>query len=170
MKRIFSVIALVFAWVSQTSFNRATTPVQQPVTALIVNAGVSIVLFDDPAKQPGLAGDSIFMSQVSVDQLGASLVINALRKKDYRDRGTVYIPAGKLEQIIINNCSKISSTGILQIPLLKLSINGECDVSILVNGKVELTGNDSYEIEYHSKDLPAGSPVAEKKAAKKLRV
>lgn len=169
MKRIFSVTALIFAWVSQTAFNRQASPFQEPVTALIVNAGVSVVLVNDPAKQPDLAGDSIFMSQVSVDHRGGSLVIHALRKKDYRDRGTVYIPAGKLQHIIINNCSKISSTGILQIPLLKLSINGACDVNIRVNGKVELNGNDSYEIDYHSKDLPAGFPVAEKQTGEKPR-
>ncbi|RYG42831.1 MAG: hypothetical protein EOO01_22355 [Chitinophagaceae bacterium] len=169
MKHIFFRATLVLVWVSQASFLSSNSVNQLTITSLVVNADVTIVLVNENRQPANLVGDSLFMEQVSVSQRGASLVVNASKKKDFRKRGVIYIPAGNIEHIVINNCSRISSATILQIPKLKLFVNGECEVDILVNGKVELSGNDSYEIEYRSKDLPAGVPVVDKPRSERVR-
>jgi hypothetical protein len=157
MKRAFFLMILCLAGVTQPVFstghkNRRSDP-PTAITSLIINANVAVVLVNDPNQAINMTGDSFFMEQVIFKQKGNRLIITAGKKRDWKTRGVIYIPAGGLEHIEINNAAKIRSTSILQMPTLKISVNGECELDILINGKIELTGNDSYEIDYHSRDL-----------------
>jgi hypothetical protein len=161
MKKIVSGTTLVLIWVSQAAFSPHKSFEQLTITSLVVNADVSIVLTNETIQPVSLVGDSAFMQQVSVSLTAGSLRIHSTKKRDFRKRGILYIPAANLRQIVINNCSKISSATILQISELKLTVNGECEIDIMVSGKVELSGNDSYEIDYRSRILPAGAGVVD---------
>jgi hypothetical protein len=170
MKKTFLAATLVLVWVSHTAFKPHKDFDQLTITSLVVNADVSIVLTNETTRPVNLVGDSIFMQQVLVSQNAGSLRINSTKKKDFRRRGILYIPAANLREIVINNCSKISSVTILPIPSLKLTVNGECEVDIMVTGNVELSGNDSYEIDYRSRVLPTAMPVASKQKRQRERL
>ncbi|MGZ8511204.1 MAG: hypothetical protein ACXWWA_12535 [Chitinophagaceae bacterium] len=61
--------------------------------------------------------------------------------------------------IWINSTANIKSTGILEIPDLKINTNGDCNVHILKKGRVSHESN-SHEFDYYARDLIALVPFA----------
>ncbi|MGZ8549799.1 MAG: hypothetical protein ACXWV2_04015, partial [Chitinophagaceae bacterium] len=61
--------------------------------------------------------------------------------------------------IWINSAANIKSAGILEIPDLKIDINGDCNVHILTKGKVS-PESDSHEFDYYARYLIAPVPFA----------
>ena len=104
MKKIVSGATLVLIWVSQAAFSPHKSFEQLTITSLVVNADVSIVLTNETIQPVSLVGDSAFMQQVSVSLTAGSLRIHSTKKRDFRKRGILYIPAANLRQIVINNC------------------------------------------------------------------
>ena len=123
------------------------------ITSLVINANVAIMLINDTNSPINMIGDSFFMKLVTFKQKGNRLIISAIKKWDFRSKGIIYIPAGTIEHIQINSTANVRSSSILQSPNLKISVNGECQINILINGKVEMTGNDLFDINYQARLL-----------------
>ena len=159
MKKTLLLTMLFVTGIIQSSFSAGPEKPSQidnsntAITSIVINADVAIVLVNDTGRQVNMIGDSFFMKLVTFKQKGNSLVITAIRKRDFRSKGIIYIPAGSLEHIKINNVANIRSSDIQQSPNLKISVNGECQINILINGKVELIGNDLYDIDYRARQL-----------------
>lgn len=135
-------------------------PKELVITSLVINADVNIVLFNEADKPVYMIGDAVFMEQVSFKQTGNTLVVNAKKNKNWKTKGVVYVPAGNLASIQVNNDAYVKSTGTLIIPKLDIEINGSCKVSVFTWGEVNLIKNDSYEIEYDVRRIPLPGPFA----------
>lgn len=131
------------------------------ITTLTVNADVTVVLVNSKNQQVNMTGDAAFMNTVSFRQMGDNLVIGASKRRNFKSSGTIYVPAGSLETIRINSAANIKSAGILEIPDLKIDINGDCNVHILTKGKVS-PESAYYEFDYYARDLMAPVPFANK--------
>jgi len=165
-KNLMLTIALMMA-VVYSSFSAgleknplSKTPKEVAITSLVINADVNIVLFNDGNKPVRMVGDAVFMEQVSFKQTGNTLVVNAIKNKNWKNKGVIYIPAGSLTSIQINNDAFVKSSGTLIIPMLDIEINGSCKVSVFTRGEVKLIQNDSYEIEYEVRKIPLPAPMA----------
>lgn len=159
MKKTLFLTMLFVTGIIQSSFSTNHGKPQQnddpktAITSIVVNANVAIMLVNDSNQQINMIGDPFFMKLVTFKQQGGRLIITATKNRDFRYKGIIYIPAGSLEHIMINSSVNIKSSNILQSPNLKISVNGECEVKILINGKVELIGNESYDIDYRARQL-----------------
>lgn len=131
------------------------------ITTLTVNADVTVVLVNNKNQQVNMIGDAAFMNTVSFRQSGDNLVINASKRRNFKSSGIIYVPAGGLETIRINSAANIKSAGILEIPDLKININGDCNVHIFTKGKVS-PESTSHEFDYYARDLGAPVPLAMK--------
>jgi hypothetical protein len=163
-KSVFlSLLALVtFFQFALAATNPADVDENNPGTAirsLIVNANVTVVLMSGQHSQPEQIGDAVFMQLVSVKQTNGVLVINTKRDRNFKGRGIVYVPASSLENVRINGSADIKSSGILDIPNLAISINGDCRVHIFTTGKVS-PESSAYEFDLFTRDLFApGAPL-----------
>ena len=135
-------------------------PKEAAITSLVINADVNIVLFNDGDKPVRMIGDAVFMEQVSCRQTGSTLVVTAMKNKNWKTKGVIYVPAGSLTSIRVNNDAYVKSSGTLIIPKLDIEINGSCKVSVFTWGEVNLIKNDSYEIEYDVRRIPLPEPFA----------
>ena len=86
-------------------------PKEMAITSLVINADVNIVLFNDGNKPVRMIGDAVFMEQVSFKQTGNTLVVNAMKNKNWKDKGVIYIPANSLTSIQVNNDAYVKSSG-----------------------------------------------------------
>jgi hypothetical protein len=167
MKKNFVVTLVFMMSVVYSSFSAglentqfAKSPIEAAIKSLVVNADVNIVLFNDGKKPVRMVGDAVFMEQVSFKQTGNTLVINAIKNKNWKNKGVIYIPASSLTSIQINNDAVVRSSEMLVIPKLVIGINGSCKVSVFTRGEVNLVKNDSYEIEYEVRKIPLPDPLA----------
>lgn len=138
-------------------------PSPAAITSLVVNADVTIILLNDASRPAYMKGDAFFMEQISLHQTEGKLVIKAQKKKNFIGKGLIYVPASQLANIEVNSAAHIRTFNILPIPNLTLSINGDCKVHIATVGKIDLVGNDSYEIDYQVSELSFPATMQVKK-------
>jgi Putative auto-transporter adhesin, head GIN domain len=167
MKKNLAVTVALMIAVVYASFSAglqentlSSDPKDRAITSLVVNADVNIVLFNDGDKQVRMTGDAVFMEQVSFKQTGSTLVVNARKNRNWKTRGVVYVPAGNLTSIRVNNDAYVKSSGKLIIPKLEIEINGSCKVSVFTLGEVNLIKNDSFEVEYEVRKIQLAEPLA----------
>lgn len=158
MKKTILVTMLFTMGIIQSSFStdlkkssNETNPAA--ITSLIVNADVTIVLVNDNKRPVNMIGDEAFMKLVTFSQQGNKLVVTALKNRDYKSKGIIYVPAGSLETIRINSDAFVRSSDILKSPLIKIAVNGDCKVHLYTKGKVDLEENQSYEVDYQVRNL-----------------
>ena len=132
MKKNFVVTFVLMMSVVHSSFSAgleknplSKNPKVVAITSLVINADVNIVLFNDGNKPVRMVGDAVFMEQVSFKQTGNTLVVNAIKNKNWKDKGVIYIPANSLTSIQINNDAVVKSSETLVIPMLDIEINGK---------------------------------------------
>ena len=161
-KTILSTLVLV-AMVLCTSFASAKSNGNPaPITSLVVNANVTIVLVTNPGQELQLDGDPLFMSGIKINQTEGKLVVDGNRNRNFKGHGIIYVPAKDLQQIKVNNAAFIRSSSALKTPLLKILVNSNCKFHISTLGKIDFVENDLYEVEYHVSKKPAISDVVVK--------
>lgn len=126
---------------------------ESAITSLVVNADVTIVLVNDKNRQVKMIGDETFMKLVSFKQYGNNLVVDASKNRDFKSNGIIYVSAASLENIRVNSAAHIRSSGILEIPDLKININGNCKVHVITTGKVSPAESYKYLFDYYQRDL-----------------
>lgn len=169
MKKTILLTLLFIQLIMYSSFSaenkKGEPPHEKPktaITTLTVNADVTVVLVSNKNQQVNMIGDAAFMNMVSFRQTGDNLVIDASKRRNFKSSGTIYVPAADLTTIQINSGANIKSAGILEIPDLKININGDCNVHILTKGKVS-PESTYYEFDYYARDIIAPAPFATKK-------
>jgi hypothetical protein len=118
-------------------------------SSLVVRNDVTIMLIEDKDRDSvRIEGDSRFLENIKVFQLGRTVIVSGNDKKRPRKKGIVYIPVHNLQNIQVNAAARIVSFNTLQSPVLNLLINGACTVDIVLNGRLNIRESDGYDFTY----------------------
>jgi Putative auto-transporter adhesin, head GIN domain len=157
-KTIFLVMALQWVIISPMySMSNNELPAVKEITTgafttVIINADVTVELLNTNGQAVQLSGDDNFMQNITIKQSGSRLVIDAVKNRNYKNKGVIYIPASAIKQIQINSAAHIQSAKTLRIPRLEILINGLCKVAIANKGELKLTGSEFYGANYVTRD------------------
>jgi hypothetical protein len=150
MKKVFlSVILAVLAGISSVHAVHPSNTIESEmkITSLVINASVTIILVDD--SQPvRVGGNEKFLSNVTFKQTGGKLVISALKDRDFKNKGFIYIPASQLKYIEINSSADVSTATTLSVPVMDVLVNGACKILIANKGKCNIKDSQNFEVEY----------------------
>jgi hypothetical protein len=152
MKKVFlSVILAVLAGISSVHAVHPSNPDENgsdtKITSLVINVSATIVLVDD-SKPVRVGGNEKFLSNVTFKQVGNKLVIDALKDRDFKNKGVIYVPASQLKYIEINSSANVSTESALSVPVLDVMINGECNILIANKGKCNIKDSQDFEAQY----------------------
>jgi hypothetical protein len=119
-----------------------------------INADVVVVLGQFGNNTAVVEGDDQFMEYITIRHVGSKLVINALKRRNFKDKGVIYISAEHLAEIQINSEAYVQSSGALNVPMLNVMINGACQVMLANTGNLNFVPSNHFDIEYKTrKDL-----------------
>ncbi len=118
------------------------------ITSMVINAHVTVVLVNASSQPIRIGGNNFFLLNVEFKQTGGKLVIESAKKRDMKNKGTIYIPAASLKYIEINSDAAVRSATSLEIPQLDILVNGDCRVSIKNLGKVNIKEGPGHEVKY----------------------
>ncbi len=156
MKKTILSTLVILAMVLCSSFASAKLNHDpDPITSLVVNANVTVVLVTNPGQNLELDGDPVFMSGITIKQTQGRVVVDGDRKRNFKGHGIIYVPAKDLQQIKVNNAAFIRSSSALKTPLLRILVNSNCKFHISTLGKIDFVENDLYEVEYQVFQKPA---------------
>jgi hypothetical protein len=130
----------------QSSFEEDKNP--KAITSIEINADVTVVLGQFGNKQAFMEGDAQFMQQVIINHVGHRLVISAVKNRNLKDKGVIYISAESLSELRINSSAYVQSSGALNVPMLEVLINGACQVVLANTGKLNFVPSVLYDFEY----------------------
>ncbi|MBL7737941.1 MAG: DUF2807 domain-containing protein [Chitinophagaceae bacterium] len=128
-----------------------------PITTLVINASVTVVLVNYDNALLEMAGHGTFTDLVTLSRRGDTLVIGSPKKRDLKEDGTIYVPAGELRDIRINSAASVTSLQALQVPRLNVVVNGACHFSISNIGELNVTGSDTYAVDHDTSVRPVPS-------------
>jgi hypothetical protein len=154
-KTILSTLVLVTMVLCSSFASAKPNRNPDPITSLVVNANVTVVLVTNPGQDLELDGDPVFMSGITIKQTEGRLVVDGDRKRNFKGHGIIYVPAKDLQQIKVNNAAFIRSSSALKTPLLRILVNSNCKFHISTLGKIDFVENDLYEVEYQVFQKPA---------------
>jgi hypothetical protein len=146
-RTIYLLLAFLFAFVQYSSAKNIAEdpqPVSTTITTLVINANVTVYLVGSDEATLQVNGNEVFSRLVSVQRKGDTLVINAAKNKNLKGAGAIYVPAGSLQKIDINNDAFVKSVSFLRIPLLEVLVNGACKVDIANVGNLNFFGSPNY--------------------------
>lgn len=150
MKRMFlSVILAALAGISSVHAVHPSDPTESDmkITSLVINASVTIILVDD-SHPVRAGGNEKFLANVTFKQTGNKLVIDAIKNRDFKNKGFIYVPASQLKYIEINSSADVSTATALSVPEMDVLINGACKIVIANKGKCNIKDTDNYVAEY----------------------
>lgn len=157
MKRtIFLCVALFAVTILNSSFttdpNKALIEKKQnAIRSLIINANVTVVLVKGGDAKLKVDGDNYFAEQVMIRQKGKRLVIDAKKNQDLKSVGVIYVPADRLDFIMINSSASLKSESTLETRKLDVVINGTCNLEVTTMGQLNLFDTDYYTFEHTAK-------------------
>jgi len=148
------ILSLVLLVTTILNFSSATTTPKTlanlepaPITTLIIDANVTVVLVDNYRANLEVSGLSSLRDIVTLKEIGDTLVIGTTKNRDVKQAGVIYVPAGQLKNIRINSEAHVISLYTLQIPKLDVVVNGACTVGIASIGEVTMTATPSYTVD-----------------------
>lgn len=152
MKRKILPLFILTQLFFSTSFSQSDSlpvlvkkPGVSSFSRLIVKSNVKIVLFqNDSVDTARIEGSEKFLENVFIIQTGDELVVNAKTFKDLKKEGAVYIPVKSLQHIGIYADAKIISYTTIRSPELNILINGNCIVSLVLKGKLNISNAEGY--------------------------
>ena len=129
-----------------------TIKVAAPVTSIILNNGVNLVLIDDITNDVFIEGRAGFVHSVDVSFKDGELSISGT--EEHKEKPVaVFVSARFLKSILVNGNSIIGSYQTLQNNGLNITVNGDCKVMIRSLGKVNVTATNDYTFTYQSKKI-----------------
>lgn len=158
----FLIFVFIISGMSQTGsvlFNQKAIAVDS-FTHLIVKSNLRVVLL--VTNQPDsvrIEGVHDFTSKVLIIQNGNSLIVRATSFKDLKNDGAVYIPVRSLRSIEVHDDASIVSYSILMSPQLDLLIEGNCTVSIILKGKLNIRNGDGYNHQFRRVSEKSNTPT-----------
>jgi len=127
--------------------NEPATKDPVPVTTLVVNADVTVVLVNNGEMNTQASGEKVFIEQLLIKQSGDTLVIGSTKHRDYKEKGVVYVPAQQLKSIRINSGAHVKSLYPLNTPKIDVVVNGPCLVRVVTTGILNLIETEKYTYE-----------------------
>lgn len=113
--------------------------------SIVVEDDIDLVLTEsDLAGITVVANDKV-KNDVRFKIVDGVLHINSTGKS-LRNKAIVYVPVSNLEKLEINGQSRVTSSGILNSPLLKVIIRGEAAINLRSNGDVQVDGDEETEL------------------------
>lgn len=129
-----------------------TIKVAAPVTSIVLNNGVNLVLIDDITNDVFIEGRAGFVQSVDVSFKDGELSISGT--EEHKEKPVaVFVSARFLKSILVNGNSIIGSYQTLQNNGLNITINGDCKVMIRSLGKVNVTATNDYTFTYQSRKI-----------------
>lgn len=149
MKKAILSMVLMIAAGSIASAGSAPTPeliipVKQAFTRLQVADNVSILLTNQPAAAVSARGTDAALQRVRVAVKKGCLYVWMAGSTDGKNV-TVEVPAGLLEQVLVDGDSLIRSASVLDNPSLEVTVNGACRLDLRSSGKIDVQGTPDYE-------------------------
>jgi hypothetical protein len=135
-----------------------TTGEPGPVTTLIIDANVSVMLVNNDKALLKVTGKQSHADLITFSRNGDTLVIGCRKLKMLTGSVVVYVPASQLKKIRINSAAIVRSFNSLRVPKLDVLINGACDIAITNIGELNFVCTESFDL-YHNKEvrkIPAG--------------
>jgi hypothetical protein len=164
MKRtiIFSFIVAIAAVFNSSSAqltgHMSSAAGSEHVSTLVVNADINVVLINKENAALQVSGSDEFRKHLRIRKSGDSLIITSSGNRIMMGKGTVYVPATRLNHIRVNGDANIRSLYSLEVPRLDVLVNGECSIAISNIGELNVRETEAYSFEYtiDKRTLPAG--------------
>jgi len=147
---IAGFIILASAMFNYTFANTSPDPLNpspEKYTTLIIDANVTVVLVNNPAATLQIVGDDAMNKYIQFEKGPDTLVIKAVKRRNYKEKGIIYVPATNLRKIAINSMSDVSSYRPLQVPRLDILINGDCKLEVSNIGELNVSSTEFYSFE-----------------------
>lgn len=158
MKRTI-VLSMAFIASMFLNFSLAADPGDKTskISTLVINAKVTVMLVGNDQATMEVIGDRNLEKAITFSRSGDSLIVGAVRNRDYTGDGIVYVSANQLRKIYVNSDAHVKSLNTLQIPVLDVVINGVCEFDIHNIGELNLVGTKDYVVEQkkESRRFPA---------------
>ena len=142
-----AILATVFNHSFAETPRDSLTTTSRAIKTLIVNADVTVVLVDNVKANLEVTGRSSLRDIVTFKEIGDTLVIETMKKKNVRGAGVIYVPAGQLKNLRINSEAHVTTFYPLLVPTLDVVINGACTVNLASMGKINMTATPFYSVE-----------------------
>ncbi len=157
MKKLFSLLlAVAFIGAAQAQSNAEAVAtnkkitVKDPITTLIINDGISVILMDDETDEIIVEGKSTAVQNVQITLVGSRLIVSSSAKSPGK-QAAVYVSSQYLKRIEINGESLVGSYQALRNQSLDVLVNGDCELKIKSYGKVNVSTTNDYAVTYASK-------------------
>jgi Putative auto-transporter adhesin, head GIN domain len=157
MKKLLTAataLVLTFGAAAQDSSNAAIikkVKTESPITSLVINNGIRVVLMDDPGQEMMLEGMPASVENILISSSKGEMTIST--GTGNAKPAVVYVPASFLKKIDINGPSAVNSYQALTIARLYVTVAGECDLKIQTTGKINVTAAEDYKFVYTSKTV-----------------
>ena len=116
-----------------------------PFDQLSISANVSVVLYESAdISTVMIKGKTKHTRRVVVLQKDSKLLITSGDRNGLKKSVTVYIPVKNLKSLDVSEDASVTSQTVLQSPSLQLKADESCEVSIIVNGKVQMKEGKKY--------------------------
>jgi len=131
-----------------------------PYSRIIVKSNLRVVLIENEKFDSArIEGSKKFLETVMILQSGEDLIIRAKSFKDLKKEGTIYVPVHDLRSLEVNSDAKVISYNAINSPQLNVLINGDCIVSLVVNGKLNINKAEGFEYVFHRVNYQSNTPV-----------
>ena len=129
-----------------------TITLNAPVTSIVLNDGVNLVLIDDVTNDVFIEGRAGFVQTVDVTFQNGELTISSKSESEEKPVA-VFVSARFLREILVNGNSIVGSYQTLQNNGLSVIINGDCKLMIRSLGKVNVTATNDFTFTYQSRKI-----------------
>lgn len=131
-----------------------------PFSRIIVKSKLRVVLFEnDKIDTARIEGSKKFLETAMIIQAGEELIIRSKSFKDLKKEGTIYLPVHDLQYLEVNADAKVISYTAINSPQLNVLINGDCILSLVVNGKLNINKAEGFEYAFHRVNYQSNTPV-----------
>lgn len=129
-----------------------TIQLSAPVTSIVLNNGVNLVLIDDLTNDIFIEGRAGFVQTVDISFKDGELIISGTEEHEEKPVA-VFVSARFLREILVNGNSIVGSYQTLQNKGLNVTVNGDCKLMLRTLGKVNVTATNDCTFIYKAKKL-----------------
>jgi hypothetical protein len=114
-----------------------------PFDKLSISANITVILYESTdISTVVIEGKERLTRKIAVLQKDSKLLITSSSGANLKDDITIYIPVNKLKSLEVSEDASVESQTILESPGLELSMEGLSQISIIVNGTVQIKSGE----------------------------
>ena len=159
MKKVFIfLLALTAAIGSFARTNSGTEDASkkitaaQPITSLVINGDISVVLLNGTSKEITIEGSAAAVKNFVVTQTNGAVTISDFSGQK-RTVAIVYVPARLINKISLNGAAAVSSYESLYNKNIDVVINGDCKLWLKTYGSVTVDAINEFDYTYSTKAI-----------------